>query len=259
MELEREANGFIRNKGIASIEASIVVTLLIFVSVFFFEICELVTVEAEIYEAACETAEYMAEYAYLTDHIDKLGVTDYPMAKIRFIDFVDDKALLDRYVSGGVYGVSLIGSQLPGDDNYIEIRYTYQIRLNIPLLCNLSRLCTGKVRQCAYFGKDEGNASSGSSEGKSEMVFMADGSEVYHRDKNCTYLKPSVTKTNIEEAKEKGYTKCRYCKDVYGEEVYITEYGEVYHSSLYCSRIKRNVTEVNIHDIDIPACSKCGH
>ena len=55
----------IRNRGSASIEASIAVILLVLVSLFFFRICELRTVDSVIYEAAAETAEYMAEYSYL--------------------------------------------------------------------------------------------------------------------------------------------------------------------------------------------------
>lgn len=260
MELNGENQDLSGNKGIASIEASIVVTLLIFVSLFFFEICEIKTVEATIYEAASETAEYMAEYSYLTDHLGMLGVTDYPMAQIRFMNYVDDKALLEKYVTGGIFGVSLIGSQLPGEDNFVEIRYAYQIKLSIPILCNFTKLCTGKVRQCAYFGKDVGSSASDvSEEAEGEKVYLADGSEVYHKDKDCTYLRPSVTKTILEDAKEKGYTKCRYCSEVIGDEVYITKYGEVYHSSENCSRIKRNITEVDADETSLPPCSKCGH
>ena len=247
------------NTGIASIEASIAVVLLLFVSLFFFEICEIKSVEAEIYEAAGETAEYMAEYSYLMEHIGQLGVTDYPMAKIRFISYLDDKALLEKYVTGGVYGITLMGSELPGEDNYVEIRYTYHVRLRIPFLSNFSKLCTGKIRHSAYFGKDGSEGETDSCDDHKETVFLADGSEVYHKDKNCTYLKPSVRGITVEEAKEEGYTKCRYCGEVTADRVYVTKYGEVYHSTENCSRIKRNIREVSEEETNLPPCSKCGH
>ena len=258
MELRKTQSGKI-NKGAASIEASIAVFLFTLISIFFFEICELKAVETTIYEAASETAEYMAQYSYLMKHIESIGVTDYPTAKLRFINYVDDTALLEKYVTGGVYGVTLIGSELPGEDNYVEIRYTYRIKLNIPILCNFSKLCTGRVRQCAYFGKGNRSSSEEQSDNRGEMVYLADGSEVYHKDKNCTYLKPSVKKTELSTAKEMGLKKCRYCGALTGNEVYITDYGDVYHSSAECSRIKRNITEVNLEDTNLPACSKCGH
>ena len=259
MEVRSEKKAKSSNKGIASIEASVVVAFLTFISLFFFELCELKTVESIIYEAAGETAEYMAEYSYLMEHVGQLGVTDYPMAKLKFMSYVDDKALLEKYVTGGLLGITLMGSELPDEDNYVEIRYTYHVKMKIPLFCNFSKLCTGRVRQCAYFGKENGKTDSGKSDDTGNVVFLADGSEVYHKDKNCTYLKPSVKKTGLEEAKEKGYTKCRYCGAVTGDEVFITEYGEVYHSTMFCSRLKRNIREVYEADTHLPACSKCSH
>ena len=232
---------------------------MLMVSLFFFEICELKAVDSVIYEAAAETAEYMAEYSYLMGHIEEVGVTDYPMAAARFIGYVDDRALLEKYVTGGVYGVMLMGSEMPDENGVVEIKYTYHVKVNIPLLCNFSKLCTGSIRQCAYIGGGKESGSHDTDTSSSRTVFVADGSVVYHCDSDCTYLRPSVSKTDLDNAIERGYSKCRYCGAVEGNEVYITNYGEVYHSTPSCSRISRNIREVDIEDIDLPPCSKCGH
>ncbi len=231
---------------------------MLMVSLFFIEICELKAVDSVIYEAAAETAEYMAEYAYLTKHIEEVGVTDYPMAVAKFISYVDDRALLEKYVTGGVYGVMLIGSEMPDENGVVEIKYTYHVKVNIPFLCYFSKLCTGSIRQCAYIGGGK-ESSSHVTEEESRTVFVADGSVVYHCDADCTYLRPSVSRTDRENAVERGYSKCRYCGAVEGGEVYITDYGEVYHSTPSCSRISRNIREVDIKDINLPPCSKCGY
>ena len=247
----------IRNRGSASIEASIAVILLVLVSLFFFQICELRTVDSVIYEAAAETAEYMAEYAYLAEHVTGSDLIDYPVAGLKFISYVDDANLLEKYVTGGVYGVTLIGSKLPDDDGVIELRFTYRVSLDVPILCNFSAVKTGVIRQNAYIGG--GRKLTESDQASGEKVYIADGSEVYHRDQNCTYLKPSVVRTTLTEAKSKGLKKCRYCGSPIGGIVYITDYGEVYHSTAQCSRIKRNIREVDLDDISLPPCSKCGH
>ncbi len=245
-----------KNTGSASIEASIAVILLVFVSLFFFQICELKTLDSVIYEAASETAEYMAEYSYLAEHFTGADLIDYPVAGLKFISYLDDADLLEKYVTGGIYGVTLIGSKLPSDDGIVELRYTYGVSLNIPILCNLSAIKTGVIKQNAYLGgKHEYNTTDSSG----EKVYIADGSEVYHRNRNCTYLRPSVVKTSLEIAKSKRLKKCRYCGSPAGNTVYITEYGEVYHSTDHCSRIIRNIREVDLDDISLPPCSKCGY
>ena len=247
----------IRNRGSASIEASIAVILLVLVSLFFFQICELRTVDSVIYEAAAETAEYMAEYSYLAEHVTGSDLIDYPVAGLKFVSYVDDADLLEKYVTGGVYGVTLIGSKIPDDDGAIELRFTYRVSLDVPILCNFSAVKTGVIRQNAYIGG--GRKITESDQASGEKVYIADGSEVYHRDPNCTYLKPSVVRTTLTEAKSKGLKKCRYCGSPIGGIVYITDYGEVYHSTAQCSRIKRNIREVDLDDISLPPCSKCGH
>ena len=246
-----------KNRGSASIEASIAVIFLVLISLFFFQICELAVVDSVVYEAAAETAEYMAEYSYLAEHFQGAEALEYPVAGLKFISYVDDADLLEKYVTGGVYGVTVLGSQLPAEDGVIELRYTYRVSLDIPILCNLSAVRTGVIKQNAYLGG--GRDKSAGTHETSEKVYIADGSEVYHRDCNCTYLRPSVIKTDLQDAKTKGLTKCRYCGKVEGDTVYITEYGEVYHSTDKCSRIKRNVKEVDLDGISLPPCSKCGH
>ena len=57
--------GKIRNQGSASLEATLVMSVFLLAMVSLFWMAQSVLAEAQVYEAAAETAEYMAEIAYL--------------------------------------------------------------------------------------------------------------------------------------------------------------------------------------------------
>ena len=196
----------IRNRGSASIEASIAVILLVLVSLFFFRICELRTVDSVIYEAAAETAEYMAEYSYLAEHVTGSDLIDYPVAGLKFVSYVDDANLLEKYVTGGVYGVTLIGSKLPDDDGVIELRFTYRVSLDVPILCNFSAVKTGVIRQNAYIGG--GRKLTESDQASGEKVYIADGSEVYHSTAQCSRIKRNIREVDLDDISLPPCSKC---------------------------------------------------
>lgn len=75
-----------------------------------------VLAEAQVYEAAAETAEYMAEIAYL-------GAADTAVAYLRFPKYADEKETVERYVKHGVSGVQFLGSEI--GEEYIVLRVSY--------------------------------------------------------------------------------------------------------------------------------------
>jgi len=92
---------------------------------------------------------------------------------------------------------------------------------------------------------------------------------LYHCDRECTYLKPSVreiqgknasSKRNSSGAKYKPCEKC--CHGIEAGNlagVYITTYGDRYHKIPVCTKIKRDIRRVKKSEINkLPACSKCG-
>ena len=76
--------GKIRNQGSASLEATLVMSVFLLAMVSLFWMAQSVLAEAQVYEAAAETAEYMAEIAYL-------GGADTAVAYLRFPKYADEK------------------------------------------------------------------------------------------------------------------------------------------------------------------------
>lgn len=109
---------------------------------------------------------------------------------------------------------------------------------------------------------------SGEDEG-ADYVYITKSGKVYHCNKECTYLKPSVREIrgndvscerNSSGGKYKQCEKC--CRDIEALDlarVYITTYGDRYHKTPVCPKIKRDIRRVKKSEISkLPSCSKCG-
>jgi len=244
------------NRGSASIEAAIAFPLFLFTVFAFIYMSELYRVKAVVYEGLIETTEYMAEYAYLTDSFEGVSVMDYPMAKLKFAEYVDDKALLEKYVIGGSMGVSLLGSSFPDDQGYIDIYATYYVRINAPLIGLYKKGFKEHIRQRAYLGKGAYEESDEAEE-TDRYVYVAENGTVYHSSRSCTYLMPDIVSSDRGSAENNHYRACEYCGGGNSSLVYITTEGECYHSSRNCSRLKRTVSRKKLSEVSLPPCSKC--
>ena len=242
------------NKGSISVEAAIAFPLFLFVMLFFIYLSNIYTVKAAIYEGAVETTEYMAEFAYLTDSFEEVGIIDYPMVYLRFDEYLDSKALVEKYVVGGVSGISFLGSSFPDDEGYIELEVTYSVHIDVPIIGAFEQECSEHIKHKAYLGRDGylGEEEDGE---KEEYVFVAENGVVYHKSRSCTYLLPQVIPSTKEGADK--YRACEYCGADAGGLVYITLEGECYHSRRNCSRLKRTVERKKLSEVSLPPCSKC--
>ena len=83
------------NKGSSTLEASIVLPLFLFFLLFFIYISNIYTVKGVIYEGAVETAEYMAEYAYLTDCFEDVKIADWDSGFTNVNRSGDDQDVFD--------------------------------------------------------------------------------------------------------------------------------------------------------------------
>lgn len=109
--------------------------------------------------------------------------------------------------------------------------------------------------------------SQGREQGK--YVYLAEHGKVYHRNRECVYLKPGIQEIMYEQVKNKRnisggkYDRCKSCgkhsQPEDGMLVYITPYGDSWHLQKSCPGLKRGVRKVLIEEVGgLPPCSKCG-
>ena len=99
-----------------------------------------------------------------------------------------------------------------------------------------------------------------------EVVYVTEDSEVYHRDRNCSHLKLTVTQTDgslvssLRNVYGSRYKSCGICHSKLSDgKLYITPDGDRYHNSASCSALKRTVYPVRLSEVkDKRPCSRCG-
>ena len=100
-----------------------------------------------------------------------------------------------------------------------------------------------------------------------EIVFITPEGTVYHRSRDCTYLRLSIRQlpyNALEDARNQSggkYAPCEYCihSGWSGSTVYITNYGNRYHSTKNCRGLKRTVMAVPLSEVGgRRCCSRCG-
>ena len=215
--------GKIRNQGSASLEATLVMSVFLLAMVSLFWMAQSVLAEAQVYEAAAETAEYMAEIAYL-------GAADTAVAYLRFPKYADEKETVEYIVLRVSYAMEHLGTR------------------------------SFTIRKRAYTGAAREDTETDAVRAEDAYVYVTDNQAVYHMTRRCSYLTLQIQASTLEQAKHNGYDMCAFCgKDVQGRQVYVTNEGDRYHSSLTCSGLKRTVYRKKKSEVTgLAACSRCG-
>ena len=231
------------NKGIASVEAAIVIPIFLFAFLAIYHVINIISVKTIIYEAAVETSEYLAETAYLED----VGM-NVLSEKTRKLEF--EKNLSDV---GGVSGITFHHSYRDDADNVIIcLRY----KIKIPFL-SIEKQFEIKIKQRAYLGRNKDEIISQDDE--DIYVYITDNMEAYHLSRNCSHLDLSIEYATLEGAREAGYKKCSFCGNRKGDMVYITKEGDCYHKYISCSGLTRNVHRVRLSEVGgMQPCQRCG-
>ncbi len=238
----------LNNKGIATVEASLIMPIFIFSMLAIYHMAQVKLAENIIYDAGVETAEYLAEIAYLNeDSIYGAGLV--------FHKYVDDKDMLEKYIKGGVQGIDFLGTTGIDSEGYYQLRINYEVVLSLPFVPELASDKSITIRCRAYIGDDIDEAENSNTD---RYVFVTENKEVYHDSRLCTYLELSIKTTTKETAKRNGLLPCEYCGDGTGDKVIVTDYGEKYHYSFNCSGLKRTIYRVKFSEVEgIGGCTRC--
>lgn len=239
------------NRGSVTLEAMLVMPLFIFGMLAIYDIGQATMAEATLYEAAAEVTEYMAEYRYISE-------LDYALPYLIFEEYIDDIALVDKYIENGTAGVDFIGTYFSESENLVVLKLNYTKEISLPFFPTLTKEKTFIIKQRAYVGNTVETVEK-DGEKNTSIVYVAENESVYHVNSECTHLKLTISSESISSAENMGYTACELCGINCVGEVYITDTGGRYHSSASCSGLKRSIYQIEIDDADgLEPCSRCG-
>ena len=232
-------------KAAITIEATISLTLFMFVVVFLAGFITAVDKQLSIQIKTNRLAENMAKQMFYIKQVDE--ITDY-------------SEKLKEYKDKFKENISEMKDTLPESnlikDDYIDMVYTYDYKL--PVLSKTITI-TQRAKVKDWTGTDMTK--------DYELVYITKYGNVYHSTKECSHLILYITGTEYgkvgEARNEQGekYTPCEFCGNKKISDtttVFITADGNRYHTNLQCSGITRNIIEIDIKEVDNrKPCSSC--
>lgn len=251
----------------ATVEASIVIPLYVYAVLAVAYVLQIISIKSTMQEALYADVRELSKYSYTSEMFEQTesDILSIVLAKKLLMDNLPNDFANISKIQGGESGISLLGSKISTKDSELFLKVSYTVNNPFDIFG------IGKVKieqQCvsrAWLGEDKIKAAD-SKEQTEEIVYITGTGSVYHKDRQCRYLNPSVHGILYEQASEQRnlsggkYYPCERCvRKQAAVTVYITEYGDRYHMDIECSALKRTVFEVPISKVsDKRACSKCG-
>lgn len=241
-------------KASLTVEAAVVVPLtagFLLAILFFFRV---LFVQEAVEEALVYAGRTVAVESCLTDTEEVLFLSAEGLFKYALFQDTD----VNRYVTGGVLGVSLLGSEFSGKK--IELQANYMVKFPIDFFGHKGIWLSSE--NC--FVKWKGDLYEGITQG--EWVYIAETGSVYHKDTSCRSLDLNIQEGLLTEvslyrgANGQKYDPCDRCMVDMHEthRVYFTDYGHLYHGQISCSALKRTITKVLLSEVgERRACSFC--
>lgn len=263
---------FSRKRGSMTLEAAFALPLFLFVVLNILFAVNMIGTQSRIGAALHQVGNQMAfaGYAYentvggaLPEGIASVALSS-GYARAQVISSVGSSYLSDSCVKGGAGGLSFAGSSVMEEGDIIDLRVSYRVKPFVDLMGFDGFCMSQRYYAKAWTGYD---ASDSVSDMKADdpMVFITETGVVYHLNRDCTYLNPTVEAVSVGAVKNQRnasgakYAPCGLCGAFPESEVYITHYGSSYHSQLNCPGLKRTIYTVPLSEVGARGrCSKCG-
>lgn len=256
---QSEASYYAYHKASFTLEMVIIMPLFICFLVFFLFLFRVLQVQECMEEVLQGTSRVLAVECY-EQTPEKRGSQAELLAQagILLIKNLKEAECPVGYIQGGMAGISLLESDLQGEEIILRARYA----MNFPIGVFGNR--TYHIYQCSESRKWIGDITLGDGTEDEKWVYITPAGAAYHTTNQCPYLDLSIRMVSSDQLsglRNASGGKYRSCESCGKKEhmVYVTDYGDRYHSSLSCSGLKRTVYMVKITDVGgRHLCSKCG-
>ena len=260
-------------KGSMTLEAAFVLPFFLFAVINILFAVNIIGIQSRINAALHQTGNKMAFAGYvyertvgsaLPDSLTGVAMTSM-YAKGQILEYIGRDYLNQSCVADGVGGISFAGSSVMENEDIIDLQVSYRVRPFSGIMGFNEFAVAQRYYGRAWTGYDVEQYVSDTKQ-NDPMVYITETGTVYHTDRNCTYLNPSVELVPAmmvgEKRNQSGskYYPCEICGAAAGmEQVYITKQGSSYHGRINCSGLKRTIYTVPLSQVDGRGmCSKCG-
>ncbi len=240
--------------GSYTLEAAVVIPLIAGFWLFLLFFFRVLMVQTCVYSALSYSSRRTAAIASeLESPAASLGT-----AELFFRENIGRQDVVDRYVEGGLWGISLLTSECSGE--YIDLKACYRVKFPIGFF---------QIKGITIFQESKSKKWTGQPVEPDEQltyVYVTEYGEAYHMSKDCNYLDLSIRAVEaaqiagLRNQNEHKYYPCELCAAEISnaEKVYITSYGESYHSSISCGGLKRTIYLIRLSEVGTRhPCKKC--
>ena len=262
-----------RVRGSMTLEAAFVLPFFLFAVINILFAVNIIGTQSRINAALHQTGNKMAFAGYVYEHTvgnilsDSLaGVAMTELyARGQVLEYTGRNYLNQSCIVGGAGGLSFAGSSVMGDDDMIDLQVSYKVKPFAGIMGFDGFTMRQRYYGRAWTGYDVTRYVSDMKQ-EDPMVYVTETGTVYHIDRNCTYLNPSVESVPAvlvgDRRNQSGgkYYPCELCgAGVSMGQVYITRQGSSYHSRINCSGLKRTIYTIPLSQVGgRGSCSKCG-
>lgn len=255
----------------ATVETAIALPIFIFFIINLLSFLDILRIQIEIDGALHQTAKEMAVYGYALKDKGETSKFTKLMGSVAFSevyvrkqvkDYIGEMNLRKFCINQGSKGIYYDFSKIMEEDK-IELVATYKVSPLTPYIGFQKFWTSNHCIIRAFTGYD--NSKNGKDNFNEDMVYITETGTAYHRDRNCTHLKLSISlikKSAISSLRNEygeKYFACEKCGRKTGVKVYITNSGNSYHGKLECSGLKRTINTVLISKVgDKTPCKRCG-
>lgn len=274
-----------------TVEAAVVLPLFLF---FFLNLgcaIELIRLHGNLQFALCDIGNRMAVYGYAFSEMEKqagikqaeeetsgeeqknvllseLGdvVFSYTYVKNQIAEYLGRQYLEEAPIVNGVDGLQFWESDIFDGNDCFEVIVTYRVEPFSSIIGFGSFRMANRYYGHLWNGYHIPGTDAGNDKAEKDVVYIAENGDVYHEDRNCSYLVLSIREVSLQEAHAsrnsngERYEMCMLCEKAGLQgKVYITEDGENIHYKRDCAGLKRTVYEVSRAEArGYPPCSRCG-
>lgn len=247
-----------RVRGSMTVEASLVLPLVLFFFLHLLSMPEMLRLHSKLTFGLWECGNTLAVYAAMPEEVSE-SVPDiavsYLYVKNRLESFLGKEYLDTSPLAEGRTSLNFLASSY--DEECVDIGVTYQVRPQFTLFPFPYMRLVNRYYAKAWTGYDN--------QKKDEFVYITIYGEVWHSRADCSHIFITIHETDWNKISqlrnEQGgkYYPCERCADKEkGESAYYTEKGDRYHRDRECPSLVRYIRAV-IWQESIPyrPCSRC--
>ena len=266
-----------RLHGSMTVEAAIVLPLLLFFFLNLFSGIEMLRLHGKIQMAMWETGRQISVYGYAYAQVTEKEQRNQILAKAggmlfsqtevknQIVHYLGKDYLDASPLTYGAKGLNLLESDFLQENDDLDIKVTYQVSPWVNIIGFREFRMSNRYFCHAWTGYEI--SVQDQRKGTGDCVYVTEYGKVYHETLECSYLKRTKKAVSLAEAQAmrnqfgEHYYPCGLCNNRdQGELVYLTMGGERYHYAADCPALKRIIHTILRTEAQkqYEPCNRCG-